>query len=154
MQIISDTTGYTSGPSIRLCNEEVLSACRPDWTQDPQSNTIENFMYDENAPETVKVYPPAGSDAYAEMVHVPKPVDCATVNDPISVPDKFASFLVYMVVARAFAIDQEVQDAAKSDRFYQRALESIGLKSKQDLLTSPNTTQQGGYVPRVLRGGA
>jgi hypothetical protein len=153
MQIVTEIS-YTSGPSIRICEMETLSACRPNWTQDAPSNLIRNYMVDEHAPDTVYVHPPAGSAAYVEIFHVPKPTDCATVNDPISVPDQYASFLVYMILARAFAVEQEIQDVGKSDKFYRMALESIGLKSQQDLRASPNFTQQGGDVPRVLRSGA
>lgn len=142
---ILSPSSVTPGAGIALTEMETLRAYRPQWAQETESNTVRNWMFDEETPKVAYVHPPAGTATYVELVLETDPTECATTGDNIPLADFYASPLIDYIMARAMETDIEGgADFQRAGYYWQAYREKLGLKTEREIATSPNTSTQDG----------
>ena len=145
-----DVASVVSGPAIRLTRDEELNQYRPDWPEDTPSNLIENWTYDENDPMHCKVYPPADTDAFVEIVVVKEPVPVTGVLSVCDLDDQY--FEAHRLGVLAIALEKDLENPLP-DRaaWYRKAFyDTLGIADSEDAKNSPNLLDQGGVPARSL----
>ena len=145
IDVICNRAGSAAGLAVIRIVRETLDATRRRWHGEPQTETIENFAFDELDPQSFFVYPPAKATAKLEIVYskVPAP-HLATEASPASVeplrlPDSYAPILLDLVLARAFSKDAETAANLTRAALHSRSAQAaLGLKIQADGASSPN----------------
>lgn len=146
-----ESDGATPGRAVRVAEREVLDAQRPDWHTEAAGAT-RHFMFDERSPRVFYVYPPAASGQKLELVYGKTPTDITSTSATLTEEDIYTGALMDYVCYRAFSKDAEY--AANNQRammHYQQFLTALGSGAKVNMVVSPNTADEGGFVPRTLK---
>lgn len=139
----------TPGRSVRVIEQEVLDAIKPNWHSETASGTIKHFMFDERTPKHFFVYPPAVANTKLEIRYSTTPVD-VTANDSLTDDEIWSSAIVDYVLYRAFSKDAEYTgNMARAAAHYTQFANTLGISLKNRIVSSPNTANVGGAVPRV-----
>lgn len=151
LDAVRNMPGGAAGKAVRIVEREVLDAQLPDWhTQTPVAE-LRHFMFDERAPRTYYVYPPAAAGAKLEIVYAQTPTEFTAATDVLSADeDLYLSAFVDYVCFRAFSKDAEYAgNAARAQAHYQQFANTLGIGVRSGLASSPNTSNVGGTPPRV-----
>lgn len=140
--------GLTPGPAVRIIEREFLDAHVPNWHAGGPG-PVQHFMFDERAPLTFYVYPPAFAASNLEIAYAKEPVEITDTATPLNAERLYTSALVDYVCYRAFAKDATFAgNMQRSAVCYQQFKLAIGEGDARDLATSPNTAKADGVPPR------
>ena len=134
--------GSTPGTAIRITTREVLDAQVPTWHSDANTGgQIRHYCYDPRDQKTFYVYPKAPASAwYVELVYSANPTDCA-LGGVIQIDDIYANAILNLMLHRAYSKDAEyAQNAQLATAYYQAAMQSLGVKTQNEVATNPNNT--------------
>lgn len=143
--------GTTVSTPIRLIEKEELDMLDPTWRTAGAANDVIHYVFDGRAPKSWHCYPPqlAGGRYVRAMVQI-NPTDCTILgveNDlgvvgvadtVIFLDDLYQTALVEYVISRAYDKNDENRDAQRSDMFYRRFLQRLGLRDRVEVSTDPN----------------
>jgi hypothetical protein len=133
-----------AGNAIRLIDREVLDAQRANWHTLISTGVTEHYIFDGRDPKTFYVYPQAGGTEAIEIVYSAAPADVVPVGallaiEVISIDDIYANALLDYILYRAYSKDAEyAANTALAVGHYQAFGQSLGLKSKTDMISNPN----------------
>lgn len=137
------------GGAVSVVERGVMDAFRPGWHAEPPATSIKNFMFDERAPRSFWVYPPAVAGVRVEASASVEPADVGLM-DVLAQEGVLAQALFYYVMYRALMKDAEYAgNAALAAQHYQAFMTSLGISAKRTFSTSPNTANQGGVPSKV-----
>lgn len=152
LDAVRNMANDTPGRAVRIVEREILDAQRPDWHTQSASTTIQHFMFDERAPRTYYVFPPAATGAKLEIVYSQTPTEITSTSTELTNEDIYAGALLDYVCYRAFSKDAEYAgNAQRAALHYQQFANSLGIGGKVSVITSPNTADIGGAVPRMAQ---
>jgi len=143
-------TGLVPGRAVRVTERESLDAMMPDWHAYAATAPVRHFMFDERDPRHFYTYPPvpATQPVYVEMIYSAAPAECI-LGGSIGLDDIYGNVLLDYVCYRAWSKDADTPAAAqKAQSYYALVANALGIKHKGDVLSSPNTSNQGGTPPR------
>lgn len=138
--------GLTPGAPIKLTKREYLDALVPTWHTDVGQTAIKNYCYDITDPKRYYVYPRphATTVVQVDALLCVLPSDCAlpsvTPTAAITLADEYVNSLVDYILYRAFSKDTEAASAQRASGHYTLFMTSLGVKTKSDVATNPNTT--------------
>lgn len=144
LSVVRNTAG--SGTPVIRTDRQQIDIALPSWHTDDKSESIENYIFDEDDPTHFYVYPPAVATAKLEIIYasVPAKHDSAyttSSTDPIKVNDSYQPVMTDYILYRAFSKDADVQASVNRAQIHLQAFNAaLGAKMKIDLMTSPNTT--------------
>ena len=111
-----------------------LNASRRNWYGEAETDDPEQYALDDTEPTAFYIYPPASSQAQAEIVYSKVPARHTTdsldavESDSISVRDEYSQALVDYVLYRAFGKDAEgQQNMARANMHYKSFAGAMGL---------------------------
>lgn len=133
--------GAQPGSAARKVSKRLMDSQTPNWHAAAAVAVPKHYVFEPVAPKTFYVYPPSTGGVQAEIIYAAIPPAFATLSDSIHVDDSFQASLLYGMLFRAYAKDNE--DVANAERsvFYRKSFEnSMGLKSQADaaVLAAPN----------------
>lgn len=124
--------GSTPGGAIRKVPRQILDGQTPNWHASTPSATIKHYVFDERAPKTFYVYPPATAGTQLEILYAATPTDVA-LGDVISLDDIYMTPLIDYVLYRAYLKDTEYAGNAQRAVAARQAFENtLGLKAQAD----------------------
>lgn len=113
--LVDITLNSNFAPVLQAALTE-LSRVRPTWASDPPGPTA-YFIYDQRAPRTFMVSPPAQAGDTVELLMGATPEPLADINDSVALSVWFDSALWAWVCAMALAKNTTRQDLTKSAQF-------------------------------------
>lgn len=148
LDIVRNTGSGSDQRAVRLIERAILDDQRRSWHSEPQSETIEHFIFDPDLPREFMVYPPAATGAVLEVVFSSVPTDhdvntdYSTNDETIKIVDSYANAILDYMLYRAYSKDAEY--AANSQRavsHFQAMQNAIGIKNKTDSSNDPRDLQ-------------
>lgn len=145
LDIVRNTAAAAKGYSVMKTSRSALDATRRAWHGETPSDTIEQFVFDDNDPRHFYVYPPATAEAKLEIIYsaVPEPHSEDQANtesiEVIRIGDSFAPAIVDYVLARAYSKDAE--HAANLQRAQMHSgsfINMLGADANASTAFSPN----------------
>jgi len=152
LQILDVTrnTG-TSKRAIRPVSRYILDAENPDWHGDTPASEVRVFTYDDRAPTSFFVYPPASAGLSVEILYSVAPPAASLVSD-IALSDIYVGAVVDYIVYRAFSKDAEyAQNLQRAENHYAKFMGSLGLKAGNEASEGPREQYNAQYVARGTR---
>ena len=148
---VRNMPGGAAGRAVRIVEREVLDAQMPDWHTLTPSAEIRHFMFDERAPRTFYVYPPAAPGTKLEIVYAQAPTEFTAATDVLSADEElYMGAFVDYICFRAFSKDSEYAgNAQRAAGHYQQFANALGIGARTGAITSPNTANVGGMPPRA-----
>lgn len=130
----------TGGKSIRRVDRNVMDSENPDWHTDTANNTVDHYIFDEDAPTVFYVYPPqSGTPGQIEINYSASPTDLSALGDTIYLPDVYANAMLDYVLYRAYMKDTEYAgNLQRASSHYNAFFTSLGQKTQADFASSPN----------------
>ena len=147
------TAADAIGRAVRIVEREILDAQRPEWHTETASTSLKHFMFDERAPKTFYVYPPAAAGHKLEIVYSKSPVDITdqqlSSTSVLENEDIYAGVLLDYVLYRAFSKDAEYAgNIQRATVHYQMFANSLGIGNRKRIATSPNVANMDGTPPK------
>lgn len=129
------TTGETTTPGrvITLVNRDELNMIDVNWTLATASTTLQHYVYDDDAPKSYEVWPPAVAGTKARINYAVLPADCATTGAPIDLDDIYEGALTDWVCYRAYMQDSDDnQDGGRAANHLAAFMQALTGKSQSD----------------------
>lgn len=143
------TSAGAPAAAVRVTQKELLDAQNPLWTVGVGSY-VRNFMYDERYPKKYLVYPGAIDGAMLRIVYSRDPADITNTATELAEEGGYALALVDYIVYRALMKDAAFgANAQRAQTHYQMFTTTLGVGATASIAVSPNTSNQGGSVPRA-----
>lgn len=142
------------GRAVRIVERETLDAQSPDWHTETATSTHKHFTYDEGAPRTFYVYPPAVGGNKLDIVYAKAPVDLVT-NDlnsatVLAAENIYTGALLDYVLYRAFSKDADYAgNLQRAGMHYQGFANALGIGNRKRYSTSPNLVKPDGVAPKA-----
>jgi hypothetical protein len=95
----------TPGRAIRECSRVALDNEMPDWHFVNPTTTIQHYVFDNIAPKTFYVYPPAQPNTKIEVVYSAVPPPVTAEGQQLSLTDQYINALLDWVLYRCYAKD-------------------------------------------------
>lgn len=150
---ILDVTRNTgaSKRAIRLVSRYILDAENPDWHGATPASEVRVFTYDDRAPTSFYVYPPAETGLSVEILYSTAP-PAATLVGNIALNDIYVGAIVDYIVYRAFSKDAEyAQNSQRAENHYAKFMNSLGVKAGVEGTEGPREQYNAQYVARGTR---
>lgn len=145
--------GTARGRVIRFCEREYLDQINPDWMAATPDGVVRHWTRDERDPDVWFCSPPqpAAGMHYVEMLVAKVPPD-ATINGvgdsstdaAIALDDIYEPSLFWYVLAEALMKESDAQLPAKGQHYWNRFLQSVGLKGAKDVQFGPKKQEEPG----------
>lgn len=149
------SAGDVVGNAVRVVEREILDAQSPDWHTQAQANAVKHFMFDERSPRVFYVYPPANAGIKLDIVYSQTPTDITNTATQLTQEDIYTGAIVDYVCYRAFSKDAEYAgNAERAKIHYQQFMNALGTGTKVNFISSPNTADVGGMIPRTAKAAA
>lgn len=149
IEVIRNVAAASNQFAVMLADRQVFDDQRRNWTVDPATISIENYMYDPRLNNQFLVYPPALNTAQLEIVYceMPQPhaltatqLQTPTTTETIRLLDSYANILLDYVLYRAFSKDAgNPENAARAVAHYSAFKDSLTGKSGSDQAVKPGT---------------
>lgn len=143
--VVRNLSSNSLGLIVTVIERGTLDATRRRWHGEPQTETIEHFVFDDMDPRRFYVYPPAAATAKLEITYSKVPTPHAagqaspSSSEPLRLTDTYAPILLDMVLARAFSKDAEhAANLQRATLHSQSAQAALGLKIQGATTSSPN----------------
>lgn len=149
LQILDVTrnTG-TSKRAIRVVSRYILDAENPDWHGETPVSEVRVFTYDDRAPTSFYVYPPATAGLNVEILYSTAPPAATLVGD-IALNDIYVGAIVDYVCYRAFSKDAEyAQNSNRAETHYVKFMNSLGVKAQLETSEGPREQYSAQFVQR------
>lgn len=146
--LLIDIPSNHTGWPITKVDQVILDASAPGWRACVGSTAIAHFMHDPRNPRIYLVYPPANDlsavmleySSYPDDVAVPAGVTWESVAGNIFLPDQFATPLMLLVLAYAYAKDAEFGGNAElANSYRQQAAALLGAELQSGALVAPKS---------------
>lgn len=129
---IVDIPCNATGEVVRSVDRSVLDTESPAWHQATANAVVREYAYDLRAPNLFWVNPPQPAIPGSVKALVGAvPAEIATVNDPLTVHDRYVPALIEYGLYRALSKDDETADLPKAERhhgkYLQLALQEISI---------------------------
>lgn len=144
-----DLARNAAGASITAVDRRDMDRMVPDWPTQAGSNTIQHYMYDDRAPNTYMVYPPALAGAQVEVIYSATLADVAGTQDELTLGEQYRSAIIEYVLYRAHTKDTTAAVPARAQAHYQLFMQILGVgdaKLAQQAAGEPDPNN-----PRELR---
>lgn len=129
------TVGETTSPGrvITLVNRDELNMIDVNWTASTPSTTVQHYIYDDDAPKSFEVWPPAVAGIKARINYAVIPTECATVAASIDLDDIYEGPLIDWVCYRGFMQDSDdTQDGTRAANHLAAFMQALTGKSQSD----------------------
>lgn len=137
------TSGSAPGDAVRKVPRQIMDSQTPGWHSATPSTTIKHYVFDERAPKTFWVYPPASAGTQVEVLYAATPTDVPSTSSVITLDDTYMSPLIDYLLYRAYSKDTEYAGNAERAKAARAAFENtLGLKAQAD------TAFQGAVNPK------
>jgi hypothetical protein len=148
------SAGAPTSP-VRVTSKEVLDAQNPLWVTSV-GGTVRNFMYDERYPRIFHISPGAVAGAKLRIVYAQAPGATAGNDTELSFQEgMYTSALVDYIVYRCYMKNAAFgANAQRAQTHYQMFTQALGVGSSVGVVTSPNTANEGGNIPRAAAAAA
>lgn len=130
--------GVTPGRSVRRVDRQLLDDQMPDWHTARAAACVRHFTYDERAPQTFYVYPPAKDGIKVEALYSQQPTAVTQATDTLEMQNEYQNVLVEYVVYRALSKDSEYANGTVAALHYQAFSDAVSGGSAQTTANSPN----------------
>jgi hypothetical protein len=150
---ILDVTRNLDGTkrAIRLVSRYILDAENPTWHSATESSDIRVFTFDERAPTSFYVFPPAQAAAQIEVLYSTAP-PAVNIAGSLSLNDIYVGAIVDYVCYRAFSKDAEyAQNGQRAESHYVKFMNSLGVKAQAEKMEGPNEQYNAAYIQRGTR---
>lgn len=150
---ILDVTRNLDGTkrAIRLVSRYILDAENPTWHSNTESSDIRVFTFDDRAPTSFYVFPPASVGSLIEILYSTAPPVVA-IGGNLSLNDIYVGAIVDYVCYRAFSKDAEyAQNGQRAETHYVKFMNSVGAKHTVEKGEGPNEQYNAAYVQRGTR---
>lgn len=131
-------SGTTPGRGIRRTDRQAIDDVDPDWHSGTPSDEISQFTYDERAPKTFFVYPPAEAGVQVEILYAAIAPAVAEASDSLDLSLDCLEAVVNYVAYRAKSKDTEYANAAEASAYFAAFMEALGAQSQSQVEASPN----------------
>ena len=146
-----DVVRNTNGKAITLIDRKVLDVQNPSWHTGANNLIVEHFMYNPADPKIFYVYPVPKNTVEIEIAYSQSTTDIAISNfssdaATIGLDDTYANAILDYMLYRAYQKDSDFGgNMQKVATHYQSFANSIGLKTRADLIITPqaNDTRAG-----------
>lgn len=128
------------GKAVRRVDRNILDSENPDWHSVTENNTVEHYIFDEDAPETFWVYPPqTATPGSVEVIFSRAPSDLSILGDTITLNDIYMNVILDYILYRAYSKDTDYAgNSSRASNHYQGFNNSLGVKAQAEMSTSPN----------------
>lgn len=132
--------------AVMVTTRRALDSTRRTWHSDPESESIEQYVFDDLDPTNFYVYPPAKIGAALELIYsaVPEPHDVTlglgtAGSELFKLNDAFAPVALDYILYRAYAKDAEhAANLNRSQMHYNAYMQQLSGKTQTDTRSSPN----------------
>lgn len=136
--------GSTPGLAIRKVPRQIMDGQTPDWHSSGSSATIKHYVFDERAPKTFYVYPPATVGTQLEILYAAAPADVSAIGNTITLDDIYMTPLMDYILYRAYSKDTEYAGNANRAAAARQSFENtLGLKAQADAANVGKINVQG-----------
>lgn len=143
-----DVITNTSDGAVTAVDRRNLDRMVPGWMAATAADT-EHYMYDERAPASFAVYPPATAGSKVTAIYVATPEPAGTENDDLALPGRYRPAIVNYVLSQAHAKNTQAAVPQRAQAYYQLFLNALNMQ------TQSNRAQSAGHPddtnPRELR---
>mgnify|MGYP003406973884 CR=1 FL=1 len=144
-----DVIRNINGAIVTKASREAMNLSRRTWHSEPETETIENYIFDELSPRSFYVYPPASLDAKLEIMYSKVPSHDIFMQaypdsvEPIMLQDTYAPIILDLILSRAFLKDAEGQANAQRAQLHgSSASSALTLKIQGIEASNPMKVQK------------
>lgn len=130
--------GVTPGRSVRRVDRQLLDDINPDWHTMTPKQAVKHYTFEDRAPTTFYVFPPAIAGTRVEMLHALMPDEVFTIDDSIQIGIEYAEAVANYVCYRCNIKDSQEANAQIATGFYAAFETALGMKSQSSTAASPN----------------
>lgn len=130
--------GVTPGRSVRRVDRQLLDDVNPDWHTSTPKQAIKHYTFEDRAPTTYYVYPPAIAGTRIEILHALMPDEVLTEADSLQIGIEYAEAVANYVCYRCNIKDSQEANAQIAAGFYAAFQEALGVKTQSSTAASPN----------------
>ncbi len=130
--------GLTPGRSIRRTDRQNIDDMDLYWHKGAQKAEISQFTYDDRAPKTYYVSPPAKVGTHIEMAYAAIPAAVTSISDSLDLGLEYMEPVVNYIAYRAKSKDSQYANAGEAAAFYGAFADALGATSAGQTATSPN----------------
>ena len=131
-------SGGVPGRAIRRVDRQLMDDQVPGWHMGKKSATIKHFMFEERAPTTFYVYPPALASTRVECLISQIPPHVTESNELVDLSSEYMNLILSFVVYRALSKDSEYANGTVAALHYQSFLEGVEDSAGKITANSPN----------------
>ena len=138
-----DVIRNATGKAITQIDRKVLDVQNPSWHTGSGNTAVEHFMYDASDPKNFYVYPVPTNSVQISIAYSESTADITIGNyssstDTIGLDDTYANAILDYMLYRAYQKDSDFGgNMQKVATHYQSFANSIGLKTRADLVITP-----------------
>jgi hypothetical protein len=142
-----DVVRNLNGKAITQIDRKVLDVQNPSWHTGSGNTAIEHFMYNPADPKVFYVYPVPKNTVEIEIAYSQSTTDIAISNyssdtATISLDDTYSNAILDYMLYRAYQKDSDFGgNMQKVATHYQSFANSIGLKTRADLVITPQADE-------------
>ena len=140
-----DIIRNTNGKAITQIDRKILDVQNPSWHTGSANTIVEHFMYDPADPKNFYVYPVPANSVQIEIAYSQSTTDITIANyststDVIGLDDTYSNAILDYMLYRSYQKDSDFGgNMQKVATHYQSFANSIGLKTRADLVITPQT---------------
>lgn len=140
-----DIIRNTNGKAITQIDRKILDVQNPSWHTGSANTVVEHFMYDPADPKNFYVYPVPANSVQIEIAYSQSTTDITIANyststDVIGLDDTYSNAILDYMLYRSYQKDSDFAgNMQKVATHYQSFANSIGLKTRADLVITPQT---------------
>lgn len=135
------TDGLTPGYSITIADRQALDTANASWHTAPTSTYVNNYTYDDRAPNTFYVTPPPSLtvNVYIELVYSKNPSVVTALTQALDILDIYQAPLVEYQLFRCFGVNTaSAEDRQLSQQHLGYFYAMLDQKEKAAMMLSPN----------------
>jgi hypothetical protein len=150
-----DVIRNATGKAITQIDRKVLDVQNPSWHTGSGNTAVEHFMYDPTDPKNFYVYPVPTNSVQITIAFSESTADITISNytsstDTIGLDDTYANAILDYMLYRAYQKDSDFGgNMQKVATHYQSFANSIGLKTRADLVITPQTNDMRSGIQAV-----
>lgn len=131
--------GTTNGTPINFVPMEQYNYLEPTLHSQTATPIVEVYSFDTDDPTHFYTFPPQpATPHYVGMVYTAAPTDIATTGTAISLNDIYQGPLVNYMLYRAYALEQDANSSAMSQKYYDLFMAELGMKGAAEDKANPS----------------
>lgn len=150
-----DVIRNATGKAVTQIDRKVLDVQNPSWHIGSGNTTVEHFMYDPTDPKNFYVYPVPTNSVQINIAFSESTTDITIANyststDTIGLDDTYANAILDYMLYRSYQKDSDFAgNMQKVATHYQSFANSIGLKTRADLVITPQANEMRSGIQAV-----